>query len=262
MGMVEVGGLRIAYERAGVGAALVLLHGYVGDGPTTWRRQIEGPLTSSRWWPGTCRARAVVRSPEGPARPATPSAWPDPSMRSVSIDRMSSGCRSAASWRSRCTTGIRCRGGAHPGVRLRRLGRFPPADVAEAAPPTGGRARRPPAGRVRRRAASDDVRPGDAAGHGREFRESRRAFHPSGFRAMARASAENLRPALPRVDVPTLLVYGDKDVSAAPRRRGTPRRDRREPPSSSCRGGPRLQHRGAGSVQRGRPDVPALDVVT
>src|ERR687897_3586244 len=42
MEMVEVGGLQIAYERAGSGPALVLLHGYVGDGPTTWRRQLDG----------------------------------------------------------------------------------------------------------------------------------------------------------------------------------------------------------------------------
>jgi pimeloyl-ACP methyl ester carboxylesterase len=31
---------------------------------------------------------------------------------------------------------------------------------------------------------------------------------------MARASAENLRDALPDVTVPTLLVYGDQDVRA------------------------------------------------
>jgi pimeloyl-ACP methyl ester carboxylesterase len=35
MEMVEVDGLHIAYERVGRGPALVLLHGYVGDGPTT-----------------------------------------------------------------------------------------------------------------------------------------------------------------------------------------------------------------------------------
>jgi pimeloyl-ACP methyl ester carboxylesterase len=39
--MIEVGGIRIAYERAGNGPPLVLLHGYVG-GPTTWRRQLGG----------------------------------------------------------------------------------------------------------------------------------------------------------------------------------------------------------------------------
>ena len=48
------------------------------------------------------------------------------------------------------------------------------------------------------------------------FGASMLGFHPAGFRAMARASAENLRDALPRVDVPTLLVYGDHDVRAPP----------------------------------------------
>jgi pimeloyl-ACP methyl ester carboxylesterase len=46
------------------------------------------------------------------------------------------------------------------------------------------------------------------------FGASMLGFHPAGFRAMARASAEDLRDALPRVDVPTLLVCGDQDVRA------------------------------------------------
>jgi pimeloyl-ACP methyl ester carboxylesterase len=46
------------------------------------------------------------------------------------------------------------------------------------------------------------------------FGASMLGFHPVGFRAMARASAENLRDALPDVTVPTLLVYGDQDVRA------------------------------------------------
>jgi len=41
-----------------------------------------------------------------------------------------------------------------------------------------------------------------------------RAFHPTGFRAMARASAENLRDVPARIEVPTLLLYGDRDVRA------------------------------------------------
>jgi pimeloyl-ACP methyl ester carboxylesterase len=46
------------------------------------------------------------------------------------------------------------------------------------------------------------------------FGSSMRAFHPIGFRAMARASAEDLRDALIHIEVPTLLVYGDRDVRA------------------------------------------------
>jgi pimeloyl-ACP methyl ester carboxylesterase len=37
-------------------------------------------------------------------------------------------------------------------------------------------------------------------------------FHPAGYRAMARGLAEaDLRDVLPRIDVPTLLLYGDAD---------------------------------------------------
>jgi pimeloyl-ACP methyl ester carboxylesterase len=41
MYQLSVDGLRIGYERSGDGPLLLLLHGYVGDGRTTWRRQIE-----------------------------------------------------------------------------------------------------------------------------------------------------------------------------------------------------------------------------
>lgn len=41
MDQLEVEGLRIAYERAGAGAPLILLHGFVGDS-REWRRQIDG----------------------------------------------------------------------------------------------------------------------------------------------------------------------------------------------------------------------------
>jgi pimeloyl-ACP methyl ester carboxylesterase len=46
------------------------------------------------------------------------------------------------------------------------------------------------------------------------FRSAMLAFHPAGFRAMARALAEDLRGALPHIEVPTLLVYGSDDVRA------------------------------------------------
>ena len=48
-----------------------------------------------------------------------------------------------------------------------------------------------------------------------EFAASMREFHPAGVRANSRAFAEaDLRDVLPRVDVPTLLLYGDSDVRA------------------------------------------------
>jgi len=47
-----------------------------------------------------------------------------------------------------------------------------------------------------------------------QFADALRAFHPAGLRAMARASAEDLRPVLPHIDLPTLLICGDRDVRA------------------------------------------------
>ena len=39
--VMENAGLRITYRRSGDGSPLFLLHGFVGDGLGTWRRQIE-----------------------------------------------------------------------------------------------------------------------------------------------------------------------------------------------------------------------------
>src|ERR671911_474797 len=35
------GGIPGGYERVGDGPPVVLVHGFVGDGPTTWRRQLD-----------------------------------------------------------------------------------------------------------------------------------------------------------------------------------------------------------------------------
>jgi pimeloyl-ACP methyl ester carboxylesterase len=39
---IDVDGLRIGYHKIGAGPAVVLLHGYVGDGAATWHRQLDG----------------------------------------------------------------------------------------------------------------------------------------------------------------------------------------------------------------------------
>ena len=46
------------------------------------------------------------------------------------------------------------------------------------------------------------------------FRAGMETFHPRGFRAMARACAENVRDVLAHIRVPTLLLYGDRDMRA------------------------------------------------
>jgi pimeloyl-ACP methyl ester carboxylesterase len=216
MDTVEVDGLRIAYERAGAGPPLVLLHGYVGDGPTTWRRQIDGlrdAFTVVAW-----NAPGVGRSSDPPA-----------SFGMAGYADCLAGFIDELGLEKPHVAGVSF-GGAlalelhrrHPGIprtlilasayagwggslpadlveqRLRQalaLAELSPAELVDALLPTMF-SDRTPKGVV------------DA------FGESMLEVRPAGFRAMALASAEDLRPALAHIGVPTLLVYGDSDVRA------------------------------------------------
>jgi pimeloyl-ACP methyl ester carboxylesterase len=214
--MIEVDGLRIAYERVGAGPPLVLLHGYVSDGPTTWRRQLEGlsdEFTVVAWdAPGAGRSSDPPES-FGLAGYA--------SCLAGFVDRLGLGKPHVA--------GLSF-GGALAIELFRRHSDIPmtltlasayagwggslPADVTEQ--------------RLRQALVLADLSPDDFAGallptmfseatpreSVDEFGASMRTFHPAGFRAMAHASAEDVRDVLPRIKVPTLLVYGEKDVRA------------------------------------------------
>ena len=216
MEMVEVGGLRIAYERVGSGPALVLLHGYVGDGPTTWRRQLDGlsdEFTVVAW-----DAPGAGRSADSPKRFGL-DGYADClagflerlGLDSVYVAGLSFGGILALALQRRhaAMSSALILVSAYAGW----AGSLPP-EVAEQ--------------RLRQALALAD---GTAAAFVAallptmfskpmpretvdDFRASMQAFHPRGFRAMARASAEDVRDVLPHVDVPTLLVYGDRDVRA------------------------------------------------
>ena len=216
MDTVEVDGLRIAYERAGAGPPLVLLHGYVGDGPTTWGPQVDAlcdEYTVVAWdAPGAggssdppvsfgmagyadCLAGFVAALGIDRAHVAGLSFGGalalELSRRHAAIPLSLVLVSAYAGW-----------GGSLPAAvaeqRLRQalvLADLPPADLVDALLPT---------------MFSEGAAPGAVAG----FRTSMLALHPAGFRAMARAAAEDLRAVLPGVAVPTLLVYGDRDVRA------------------------------------------------
>ena len=216
MDTVEVEGLRVAYERAGHGPPLVLLHGYVGDGPATWRPQLDGlcdDFTVIAW-----DAPGAGRSSDPPESFGT-AGYAD--CLAGFVERLGLGRPHVAglSFGGILALALHRR---HPAVprtlvlasayagwagslpadvteqHLRQamvLGDLPPAEfVATLLPTIFGEATPP---------ESVDA-----------FGASMLEFHPAGFRAMARASAENLRDALPRIDVPTLLVYGAEDVRA------------------------------------------------
>jgi pimeloyl-ACP methyl ester carboxylesterase len=216
MEMIEVDGLDIAYQRAGVGPPLVLLHGYVGDGPTTWRRQIEAlsdEFTVVAWdAPGAGRS-------SDPPEPFGMAGYADclaGFVQRLGLERphvagMSFGGALALELYRR-----------HPALPMTLIlasayagwGGSLPADVAE---------QRLQQALVLATLSPEEfvdtllptmfseATPPEAV---EEFGTSMLAFHPAGFRAMARASAEDLRDVLPHIDVPTLLVYGDKDERA------------------------------------------------
>jgi pimeloyl-ACP methyl ester carboxylesterase len=218
METVEVGGLHIAYERAGSGPPLVLLHGYVGDGPTTWRRQLDGlsdEFTVIAW-----DAPGAGRSTDPPERfgidgyadclagflaqlrldPAYVAGLSFGGIVALAVQRRRSAVASALVLASAYAGWA---GSLPPEVAEQRLRQAlaladgTPEAFVDALLPTMF-AKAPP------RETVDD------------FRATMSAFHPRGFRAMARASAEDVRDVLPHVDVPTLLVYGERDVRAPP----------------------------------------------
>jgi pimeloyl-ACP methyl ester carboxylesterase len=214
--ITDVGGLRIAYERAGSGPPLVLLHGYVGDGAAAWGPQLEAlsdEFTVVAWdAPGAGRS-------SDPPEPFGMAGYADCLAEFVKTLGLGSPHLVGVSFGGALALALH---GRHPSVpatlilasayagwagslpaevvdqRLRQalaLSDLPPAEFVETLLPTMFSEGTP--------AASVDA-----------FGAAMEAFHPAGFRAMARASAENLRDLLPGVDVPTLLIYGDTDVRA------------------------------------------------
>ena len=216
MDMVEVDGLQIAYERVGRGPALVLLHGYVGDGPTTWRRQLDGlcdEFTVVAW-----DAPGAGRSSDPPER--------------FGLDGYAdclAGFLGKLGLDTACVVGLSF--GGIVALALQRRHAASSSALVLASAYAGWAGSLPPEvgeQRLRQALALADGSPDSfvaallptifSKAMQREtvddFRRSMRAFHPRGFRAMARASAEDVRDVLPHIEVPTLLVYGNRDVRA------------------------------------------------
>lgn len=216
MDQLEVEGLRIAYERAGEGPPIVLLHGFVGDS-REWRRQIDGlsdEFTVVAWdAPGSGR-----------------SSDPPESFRMPDYADCLAGFVDALGLGRPHVAGLSFGGGLalelyrrHPTIPITLVlaaayagwaGSLPPEVVEQRLRQSLQLADRPPDQFVR---AMIPALFSESASAERvdEFAAIMSEFHPAGFRAMARSLAEaDLRDVLPRIDVPTLLLYGDKDVRA------------------------------------------------
>jgi pimeloyl-ACP methyl ester carboxylesterase len=216
MASVELGGLRVGYELVGDGPSLVLLHGYVGDGVTTWRPQIEG--LSGEFAMVVWDAPGAGRSWDPPEQFGMADYADCLAALIVELDLVRP-CVAGLSFGGALALEL-CR--RHPEL----VGRLILASgyAGWAGSLSGDVA----AQRLQQALALADLSAdefeatllptmfseGTPQATIDEFAASVRAFHPAGFRAMARACAEDLRDTLPCVAVPTLLVSGDHDVRA------------------------------------------------
>ena len=216
METVEVDGLRVAYQRAGSGPPVVLLHGYVGDAAATWRRQLDGlgdEFTVIAW--------------DAPG--AGGSADPPESFGLAGYADCLAGFVGRLGLERPHVVGLSF-GGALALELYRRHPEVPATLVLASAyagwggslPPEEGERRLGQALALAELSGEELVETllptmfsaATAPDLVAAFGASMRAFHPTGFRAMARASAENVRDVLPRIQVPTLLIAGDQDVQA------------------------------------------------
>ena len=216
MDRIEVGGLSIAYERAGAGPPIVFLHGYVGDGPSLWRRQLDALAEDH-----------TVIAWDAPG--AGGSSDPPEDLGIDGYAEILAGFVDALGLAPTHVVGLSF-GGAMA-IALQRRHRSRTRSLVLASAYAGWRGSLPldvAEGRLaqalRLSEASPDgfvdallptmfaspPAPDDVEG----YRIAMERFHPVGFRAMARAAAEDVSDIPATIDVPTLLVYGDRDERA------------------------------------------------
>jgi pimeloyl-ACP methyl ester carboxylesterase len=215
---VEVGGLRIAFRRAGEGPPLVLLHGGVSDG-REWRAQLaglSGEFTVVAWDAPGCG---------GSSDPPESFRLPDYAdclaafLGALEIERahvagLSFGAGLALEFYRR-----------HPGLPRTLVlasayagwaGSLPLRVVAERLATALRESELPPERFVPGWVTGllTDAAPAEMVD---ELVAIMSSFHPAGSRTMARAFAEaDLRDVLPGVSIPTLLLYGDADTRSPP----------------------------------------------
>ena len=216
MDEIEVKGLRIAYEQAGEGPLLVLVHGYVGDS-RGWRPQIDDlsdEFTVVAWdAPGYGRSSdppETFRLPEyadclagfvealGLGRPHVLGLSFGGGLalelyrRHPTLPRSLVLASAYAGWAGSLPAAV-------VDQRLEqalRQSELPPDELVRALIPT----------------LLSESAPAELI---RELATNISEFHPAGLRATARSFAEaDLRDVLPRIDVPTLLLCGEKDTRA------------------------------------------------
>ena len=216
MDVIEVAGLRIAYERRCTGPPLVLLHGFVGHGGE-WRHQIDDLSDAFT---------VVAWDAPGAGRSSDPPGW----FRLADYADCLAAFIDTLGLERPHVVGLSF-GGALA-LELYRRHSSVPASLVLASAYAGWAGSLPDAvirGRLQATLAAADLPPEQlvqsmipsmfSGSPPPEavvaLREVMLEIQPAGLRAMARSLAEaDLRDILPRIGVPTLLLYGDQDVRA------------------------------------------------
>jgi pimeloyl-ACP methyl ester carboxylesterase len=210
---VEIGGLRVAYRRAGQGPPLVLLHGGLADS-REWRRQLEGladEFTVVAWDAPGCGG-----SSDPPATFRLPD-YADCLAQFIQALELGRPHVGGLSWGGGLALELYRR---HPQLPRSLVlasayagwaGSLPPEVVAERLEQVMGEAELPPEQWV------PGYLPGlftDAAPTAvvEEALAMMLEVRPAGMRPVVQGFAEaDLRAVLPHIQVPTLLLYGDAD---------------------------------------------------
>jgi pimeloyl-ACP methyl ester carboxylesterase len=216
MDQVEVGELRVAFERRGNGPPLVLLHGW----PTNsreWRRQVDrlsDEFTVVAWdAPGAGRS-------SDPPETWRLSDWADCLAAFIAALDLQRPHVAGLSWGGGLALELYRR---HPGLprTLVLVSAYAgwagslPADVVEQRLQLYLRNSELPADEWVPAVIDTLLTDGAPADMVDELTSILSEFHPAPMRIAIRAFAEaDLREVLPNVAVPTLLLYGDKDVRA------------------------------------------------
>lgn len=212
-------GLNVAYEQVGHGPPLVLLHGYLGDGPGTWRPQLDelsDEFTVVAWdAPG-------AGSSTDPAPDFRLADYADRLAEFVAAIELDRPHVAGLSFGAGLALELYRRHPALPRTLVLAsayagwAGSLPPAETAHRLRQVLELADRPP-GEFIRAVAPTLFSPRASVETVDAFAANAAAFHPAGLKAMARSSAEaDLRDVLPLIGVPTLLLSGDRDVRAPP----------------------------------------------
>lgn len=214
MAVVQVGEHSIAYRERGTGPPVIFLHGWPLDS-REFRRQLDGLSDAHRVIAWDAPGAGESTDPNESASLDDWADWLAAFVRSLHLDSVHVG---GLSWGGGLALAFAHR---HPNL-VRSLvlmsayagwgGSLPDDEVQRRLELTMTNTRRPPEEWVP--AMLDTLLPpGSAAGLSDELTTMLSEHHPAATRVALTAFAEaDLRPALAKIEAPTLMVYGEMDV--------------------------------------------------